>query len=294
MVILRIATALGYVWKWWSGHVKGVHEGQNIIALLLIVGDRILPLDVRIVSKQGSEVPTKPEIHQAMLDEAERRLDAVQIPMAQFKITGDSAYLNRWTADLCAAMHTAGVFRGKGSYVFEIAGQRHRASAWKKTLASRLGPSWGCDQDVYRVAAVSPTLGKVILVFFRSKKGQERIEYLVVVGKPLRACEALRAYHRHHWIEEFWQILRSVLHVEATSLRGRAGALAGIGIKVVAFLLLSEVQQQLRKQPRFAHLTLHQVVHVCPKFVDMRAFLQEHFHDRIPANYTLEQALART
>jgi len=36
------------------------------------------------------------------------------------------------------------------------------------------------------------------------------------------------------------------------------------------------------------------VVHVCPKFVDLRAFLREHFHDRIPANYTLEQALART
>ena len=294
MVILRVATALGFVWKWWSGHVKGVHEGQNLIALLLIVGDRILPLDVQMVSKQGSEVRTKPEIHQEMLDEAERRFDAVEIPMKRFKITGDSAYLNQLTADLCAAMHNAGVFRGKGSYVFEIAGQRQRASQWKKTFASQLAPGWGCAEEVYRVEAVSPTFGKVILVFYRPQKGGTRIEYLVVVGKPLRACEALRAYHWHHWIEEFWQILRSVLHVEATSLRGRAGALAGVGIKVVAFLLLTEVQHKLRKQPRFAHLTLHQLVHVCPKFVDLRAFLREHFHDRIPANYTLDQALART
>lgn len=294
MVILRFATKLGMVWKWWSGHVKGVQKGQNLIALLLIVGDRILPLDVQMVSKQGSEVSTKPEIHQEMLDEAERRFGDAGIAMSQFKITGDSAYLNQWTVDLCDAMRVAGVFRGKGSYVFEIEGQRQRASRWKEAFASRLVQGWGCEEEVYRVEARSPTFGKVILVFFRPKKGSSRIEYLVVVGRPLRACEAMRAYHLHHWIEEFWQILRSVLQVEATSLWGRAGALAGVGIKIVAFLLLTEVQQGLKKLRRFSHLTLHQLVHVCPKFVDMRAFLREHFHERIPANYSLDQALART
>ena len=294
LVIIRWATELGGVWKWWSGHTKGVQKGQNVIALLLIVGDRILPLDVRMVSKQGREVRTKPEIHQEMLEEAEVRLGEVGILLKQFKITGDSAYLNQWTADLCAAMHGAGIFRGKGSYVFEIEGQRQRASRWKKTFASRLAPTWGCADEVYRVEAVSPTFGKVILVFYRPKKGSSRMEYLVVVGKPLRACEAMRAYHLHHWIEEFWQILRSVLHVEATSLRGRAGALASVGIKIVAFLLLTEIQQGLKKLRRFSKLTLHQLVHVCPKFVDLRAFLREHFHERIPANYSLDQALART
>ena len=293
MVIIRIATKLGFVWKWWSGHVKGVHKGQNIIALLLVVGERILPLDIQIVSKQGSEVHTKPEIHQEMLDELERRFGDAGIDFRQCKVTGDSAYLNQWTADLCEAMRLAGIFRGKGSYVFEIAGQRQRASQWKKTFASRLEKGWGCEEEVYRVEAFSPTFGPVILVFYRPKKGSSRIEYLVVVGQPLRACEALRAYHRHHWIEEFWQILRSVLQVEATSLWGQAGALAGVGIKVVAFLLLTEIQHGLKKLRRFSKLTLHQLVHLCPKFVDMRAFMQEHFHDRIPANYSLDLALAR-
>jgi hypothetical protein len=294
MVIARFATELGYVWKWWSGHVKQVREGQDIIVLLLIVGDRVLPLDVRIVSKQGPHVGSKPDIHQEMIDEAERRFDDAGIDIRQFNMSGDSAFLNRWAADLCAAMRTAGVFRGKGTYGFEIDGQRQTAAQWKRTFASRLAKGWGCEEEVYRVAAVSPTFGKVILVFYRPKGGKDRIEYLIVVGRPLRACEALRVKHAHHWIEEFWQILRSVLHVEATSLQGRAGALAGIGIKVLAYLLLEEVQHGLKRMRRFSQLTLHQLVHVCPRFVDMRAFLQEHFHDRIPANYGLDQALART
>jgi hypothetical protein len=57
-VIARIATELGYVWKWWSGQLKRVTRGQNVIALVLVIDDIILPLDVRIVSKQGKGLKT--------------------------------------------------------------------------------------------------------------------------------------------------------------------------------------------------------------------------------------------
>jgi len=57
-VIARIATELGYVWKWWSGQLKRVTKGQNVIALVLVIDDIILPLDVRIVSKQGKGLKT--------------------------------------------------------------------------------------------------------------------------------------------------------------------------------------------------------------------------------------------
>ena len=103
----------------------------------------------------------------------------------------------------------------------------------------------------------------------------------------------MRAYHLHHWIEEFWKQQKSVLQVAASSLRGRAGALACVGLKILAYVLLTQVCRGLRKLRRFSQLTLHQMVHLCPQFVDMRAFLREHFHDRIPANYGLDKALAR-
>jgi len=91
--------------------------------------------------------------------------------------------------------------------------------------------------------AQSPTFGRVVLVFYRPKGGKERVESLIVVGLPLRACEAMRAYHRHHWIEEFWKVQKGVLQVSASSLRGRAGALAGVGIKIRAYVLLTVVRR---------------------------------------------------
>ncbi len=45
-VIARIATELGYVWKWWSGQLKRVANGQNVIALILVIGDVIIPPDI--------------------------------------------------------------------------------------------------------------------------------------------------------------------------------------------------------------------------------------------------------
>jgi len=68
-LIARLATALGYVWQWWSGHAKQVTEGQNVIALIVVVGELVLPLDVRIVSKQGQNIRTKPQIFAEMRDE---------------------------------------------------------------------------------------------------------------------------------------------------------------------------------------------------------------------------------
>jgi hypothetical protein len=290
----RLATEWGYVWKWWSGPVKQVREGPNRIVLLLLVGDRVVPVDVRIVSQQGRHVGRKPDLHQEMLDEAERRFADAGIDIHQFKVSGDSAFWNGWAADLGAAMRVGGVCRGPGTDRFESGGGRQTATQWKREFASRLAKGWGGEEEVSRVEATSPTFGKGIWVFYRPREGQERIEYLIVVGRPLRACEALRVQQAPHWIEEFWQILRSVLHVEAIALRGRSGALAGIGIEGRAYLLLEEVPHGLKKMRRFSQLTLHQLVPVCPRFVDMRAFLREHFHDRIPANYGLDQALART
>lgn len=253
----------------------------------------MLPLDVRIVSKQHQNLRTKPQIFAEMLDEAERRFGEAGIDIRQFQITGDAAYLEREGTDWCAAHRVAGVFREKGNYVFTIGWERARATAWKCRFASMLRPSWSCADAVYRVAAHSPTFCEVVLVFYRPQEGKERIEYLVMVGLLLQAGEAMRAYHLHHWIEEFWKMQKSVLQVATNSLRGWAETLACMGIKILAYLLLTLVRRGLKKLRRFPQLTSHESVHLCPKFVDLRAFPREHFHDRIPANYGLDQALDR-
>ncbi len=323
-VIARIATELGYVWKWWSGQLKRVADGQNVIALVLVLGDVILPLDIRIVSKQGRGLKTKPAIYQEMLKAAYARFHAAGIDLNVFKTTGDAAYLSGTIADVCHGTQSlesseptgdtgvetqtetatdttdaaptsplTGIFGGKAQYVFEIAGTRQNASLWKKAFRENLETAWGTDgQPVYRTPAKSPTFGTVILLFY-IPKGKRAVSYLMIVGRPLRSSEALHAYSFHHRIEEFWKLLKQTLHLGDMTLQGRNGAHACVGLKVIEYLLVNGMKQHLRKLRRFRKVTINQLVDLCPHFIDMQQLLTSLFPELIPDQYGLEEALCR-
>lgn len=301
--------------------MKRVAEGQNVIALIVVIGDIILPLDVRIVSKQGKGLKSKPDIYQEMLAAAKSRFEAAGIDFSAFKTTGDAAYLKNEIADYCrgeSAIDTettettettemtettettetehvptiTGIFGGKDNYVFTIDGTRQKAGAWRKDLKEHLTDGWGTDgQPVYRTAAESPTFGSVTLLFY-IPKGKRAVSYLIIVGRPLRSSEALHAYSFHHRIEEFWKLLKDTLELGDMHLQGREGAHACVGIKIISYLVVNMMKQNLRKLTRFRNITINKIVNLCPKFVDIRQFFKEHFHDIIPENYGLDEALA--
>jgi len=305
-VIARIATELGYVWRWWSGQLKRVTEGQNVIALILVIGDIILPLDVRLVSKQGKGLKSKPEMYRDMLEAAQTRFEAEEIPFSVFKTTGDAASLKDTIADACRgnAVGTpestestefpgiTGIFGGKANYVFTIDGKSQKARQWRKDLKEKLKEGWGTEgQPVYRTAAESPTFGSVILLFY-IPKGKRAVSDLMIVGRPLRSSEALHAFAFHHRIEEFWKLLKDTLELGDMHLQDREGAHACVGIKIISYLVVNMMKQNLRTLKRFRNITINKIVHLCPTFVDMRQFFKEHFHDVIPEYYGLDEALA--
>jgi hypothetical protein len=327
-VIARIATKLGYVWKWWSGQLKRVAEGQNVIALILVIGDIILPLDIRIVSKQGPGLPSKPGIYAEMLEIAKDRLSKAGIDVSALKTTGDAAYLSGKIAEICQSEQNTdttqgadqsagttqntdttqgadttqaqesktqstftGIFGGKDNYVFTIDGIRQRAAEWRKYFKEELEEGWGTDgQPVYRTQAESDTFGTVTLIFY-IPKGKRAVSYLVVVGCPLRSCEALHAFSFHHRIEEFWKTLKGTFELGSMKLQERHGAHACVGIKIIGYLFVNMMKQNLRKLRAFTKVTINQLVELCPKFVDINAIFKEHFHDIIPLNHNLNKAL---
>lgn len=302
-VIARVATELGYVWRWWSGQLKRVTEGQNVIAFILVLGDIVLPLDIRIVSKQGKGLKSKPELYRDMVAAAQTRCEAEGIPFSVFKTTGDAAYLKDTIAALCRgdAVNApespefpgiTGIFGGKDSYVFTIDGKRQKARQWRKDLKEKLEEGWGTDgQPVYRTTAESPTFGSVTLLFY-IPKGKRAVSYLIIVGRPLRSSEALHAFAFHHRIEEFWKLLKDTLELGDMHLQGREGAYACVGIKLISYLVVNMMKQNLRKLTRFRNITLNKIVNLCPIFVDIRQFFKEHFHEIVPENYGLAEALA--
>ncbi len=75
-------------------------------------------------------------------------------------------------------------------------------------------------------------------------------------------------------------------------LQDREGAHACVGIKIIGYLVVNLMKQNLRKLTRFRNMTINKIVNLCPKFVDIRQLFKEHFHDVIPENYGLGEALA--
>lgn len=270
-VIDRWGRWLGLVYSWWSGRAKQVVRGQNVLALVIRIGDTVIPLAIRIVSKQGRGNTSKPEVFAALLQEVLAFFRAEGIELTDYPITFDSWYGSK---ELKKVLEDHGfkviVVHTKNNYVMEIGGRKQALSQHKQEIALASG-AWGCGKTpVARRSAVSPTFGALVLLLFEHVG---RVQSVMVFGRPLRAAEILRIWRQHHGIEQFWKALKSggVL-VGKMSLRGRAGACATVAVKVLAYLLLQQIG-------RGENCTFRQAQMKARKYLDMGSFFTEHFHD---------------
>jgi hypothetical protein len=89
------------------------------------------------------------------------------IDITQLPLTMDAAYVSQ---ELRERLHQLGciaiIIAGTGNYVFTIDAQKWDASTWKKVLMWE-EPTWGIDVPSCRIRGYSPTLGSLILFFFR-------------------------------------------------------------------------------------------------------------------------------
>ena len=282
---------MGLVWRWYTGRHKKVVWGQNIVGLVLVIGEVVVPLDVRVVSKQGRDTPTKPELYAQMLEQAKVRFAAAGIDIAQLATSGDSAYLSAHVQETCQELVPAYAgIGGKDNYQFTIKGETHKAKIWRKRFAQSLKAGvWGCDVPVYRVRAFSPTFGEVTLVFCRLK-GERKVSYLILT-KPLRTAQAVRIAHQHHWIEVFWKRCKGLFKLAEAKLKKPQGARACVGIKLVGYLLLLLLQITLKRYRRFARVSMDRLVTLCAQFIDPIPIFQQHFHEIPIANISMDQYL---
>ena len=245
---------------------------QNVLGITLKVGDILLPLDMRLVSKQGRDNTDKPSLVIAMLTEVLAFFDAHQIDLRKYPITFDSWYGSRKLVDTLSDLGFASILiHGKNNYVMRIGDTTAKLSVHKKNVELR-EDQWGCDKPVCRLKAESRTFGACVVIFFRDRG---KIRTLLVFGKPLRTCEAVRIWSQHHGIEQFWRYLKSSLHVSAMSLQSREGAYVSLGIKVISYLILLQVSIAERR-------TFHQIqLQLTGDRQRLTDFIT-HFHQLIP------------
>ncbi len=265
----RYGETLSYSYNWWSKQRKSAIKGRNILALTLKIGDVILPLNIRIVSKQGRGNTDKPTCFQTMIEEVLEVFDAEGIDIRKYPITFDSWYGSPNLIETLGALgFTRILIHGKSNYVMEIDGETAKLSAHKKTV-KLLTDQWGCDKPVHRLPAKSPTFGELVLLFFSA---YGKTQTMMVFGKPGRAAEILHIWSQHHGIEQFWRHLKTDLRLSAMSLHHRNGAYGSLGIKVLSYLMIQQVS-------RSARLTFHQIKLQLSGDRQMLSIISKHFHE---------------
>jgi hypothetical protein len=268
-VVDRDGKLISLTYSWFSGRHKDVVKGQNIITISIKVGDRIIPLCIRPVSKQGRGNTSKPEIFRDMIHEVVELFKQDGIDLTQFPITFDSWYGSSNLVEILQEEEFDQiVIHTKSSYVFTIDGKRAKLSEHKKEIELR-DDLWGCKGiAVARKVAESPTFGKVILLFFQDGS---MIKCVMVFGRKLRACEILSIWKQHHSIEQFWRRLKNDLQIHRIRLRGREGVYAMVAIKLLAYLVMEKLSALTR-------LTFHQLKNYAKRQIDLCSFFREHFH----------------
>ena len=191
----READALSYCSNYYSTKQKMPIWCQNVLGITLKVGDSVIPLDLRLVSKQGRGNTDKPTLVMTMLKEVLECFDTHGIDLRKYPITFDSWYGSRKLVDTLSELgFTSILVHGKNNYVMIIADTTAKLSVHKKHI-ELCEDQWGCDKPVCRAKAMSRTFGECVVVFFRDRG---KIRTLLVFGKPLRTCEAIRIWSQHH------------------------------------------------------------------------------------------------
>lgn len=272
-LIRRLGKKLGLVWTWWAGMSHRVARGQNVIALVLVVGDRVIPLDVRIASKQGRVQLTKPLLAQRMLRAWEAPWKKQELPLGSVKLVADSWYPGTDLFDLCRELDVEAITEGKASYSFTVAGEKVKAADVKK---GEVTACWGEAGAALRIRASHPRFGEVVVVVFA--QGTKR-RYVMATGLSRRAHEVLRAYRQRAQIEAFWKRLKSILQIAKIRLATPKAFRGALICRVLTYLLVDELTRRLRRYPAFRKVTMEHTLHLCQRFSSILNWIEEHFHE---------------
>ena len=277
-VMDRFGKLIRCTYSWYSGRYHNVIRGQDLLGIVLTLHHVALPLHLLFCPKQGRYHTKKADLLIFMLTQLKAEFQREGIDITQLPLTLDSGYVSQ---ELRRCLHRIGfrkiIIAGKGNYVFTIKGDKHDASTWKKELVLQDG-NWGIDVPSCRVWGYNPTFGSVVLFFFR--KTTTRSYYLMNFSESsMRGAEMWHVWKQHHVIEQFWKIMKSILHICSMQLQGD-GLYTALLTKVLSYLLALRLQAE----GVFSNLTITQIMRKLRREEELGDFLATHF--QVPFSIT--------
>lgn len=275
-VVRKWGKLLSYLGLWWSGQFHRVLRGHDVVLLVLKVGKQVIPVGFWLMSKQG-RLSNRHQRVGRLIEQLASRWKEAGIDLSRIPVSCDSGFADQELVEAIRKVGFPKVVMGvKGHYRLYPGRAKKQAMARSQALGradfSR-EPGWALRETVGWCSGTSPTFGKVT-VLARMMLGKVRRVFAFGVS---RACEILRIWKAHHWIEEVFKRLKDLLHWGSYRLRGNTGAYAGIVIPFLAYCVLLMLQ----------HRTGHTFAGICQAIQqwalkDIDSLLQtwsvEHFH----------------
>lgn len=265
-VVRRFGEALSYVWKWYSGQLKRVTSGQDLLGIVLRYDSQIIPICLVWMSKTGAGGKSKKKRLLKELERLKAYFAGQGIDLTKLGISFDSWFMD---SDLSEGLEELGfdkqVMAAKSNTVLKVGSKRKQACEHYEEVELKTG--WGNKKTPSaRIKGVNPKLGKASIILFEKKR--TKTFALISPSRLLRTAEALRLWENHHSVETFWKRMKSWLGLGKMQLRGRDGAWAELCLRVLAYFLgsllmtedaqtFAQLSHKLRRQATFADLILN-------------------------------------
>ena len=261
-VVKRYGKLLSYVWPCYSGQVKHVVRGQDVVGIVLRIGSEIIPLRLAFVSKQGRGPTTKPALLIREMEQLKAYFAGHGIDLTELGVSLDSWWINQGvSAELARLGFVKQVIAAKRSLVLES--REGRASLGERKKHAVLTTGWGQPREGQRVRGANPSLGQMAAIMFDHRRSKTFA--VICPSRLLRTCEGLRIWANHQAVETFWKRLKKWLGLGQMQSRGRRGAWAELSLRIVAYFLaldlfgangttLAQLTHWLRRQGTFAEL----------------------------------------
>lgn len=244
-VVRKWGKILSYLYKWWSGQFHRVVNGNDVMMIVLKIGKEVIPVGFWLMSKKGP-VNSKIERTKSMIEGLAKCWSSKGIGLSRIAVTMDAWFNDN---ELIKAIKEAGfekiVMGAKWNYRLYPGRAKKKSFILRDIITKEHFPEkrgWAVSERVILKKGTSPTFGKV-RVLARFMLGKVR---RVLAFGIYRACEILRIWKAHHWIEEVFKRLKHLLSWGSYRLRGRAGAYAAIVIPLLAYFLLLVLQKRTR------------------------------------------------
>ena len=118
----RYGKTIAYCSNWWSKKHNNTTWGQNILGITIKIGDIVIPLNTRLVSKKGRSNTKKPDLFVDMMKEVLDFFDAHGIDIRKYPITFDSWYGSKKLIEILLDLGFESILvHGKSNYVMTIA-----------------------------------------------------------------------------------------------------------------------------------------------------------------------------